>query len=226
MQALVVEDELKVANFVAKGLAEENFEVEIANDGKSGLDLAMKNEYSIIVLDLMLPEMDGLEVLRHLRADNNSTPVIVLTAKDETDDKVKGLDTGADDYLIKPFAFSELHARIRALLRRDSGLAVEKLQVANLLLDPVTRKVTRADKEIDLTQKEYALLEYFMRHAGTVLTRPHISEHVWGYNFDSFTNVIDVYVNFLRKKIDHGHENKLIQTVRGVGYVMKDSEAD
>ncbi|MER3425560.1 MAG: DNA-binding response regulator, partial [Nitrospiraceae bacterium] len=177
--------------------------------------------YDLIILDLMLPVMSGLDVLRSLRKEKIKTPVLILTARAQIDQKVKGLDAGADDYLTKPFAIEELLARVRALLRRGSGEPLGLLQVEDLILNPATREVVRGGQRIDLTAKEYALLEYFMRNAGRVLTRPMIAEHVWNLDFDTFTNVIDVYINYLRNKIDRGHERKLIHTVRGSGYVLR-----
>ncbi len=222
MRILVVEDEKKVASFIKRGLEEENFSVDVAYDGEEGLDLASSNPYDVILMDLMLPKKDGLSVIRELRERDIGTPVLCLTAKDSVEDIVEGLDTGSDDYLTKPFAFGELMARVRALLRRTSKDRGAEIFFADLRLDPVTHKVWRAEKEIDLTAKEYGLLEYFMRNPNVVLTRAMIAEHVWDYTFDSFTNIIDVYVNYLRKKIDRDFETKLIHTVRGVGYVLKE----
>ncbi len=222
MRILVVEDEKKVASFIKRGLEEENFSVDLAYDGEEGLDLASTNPYDVILMDLMLPKKDGLSVIRELREKDIGTPVLCLTAKDAVEDIVEGLDTGSDDYLTKPFAFGELMARVRALLRRTSKDRGAEIFFADLRLDPVTHKVWRAEKEIDLTAKEYGLLEYFMRNPNEVLTRAMIAEHVWDYTFDSFTNIIDVYVNYLRKKIDRDFETKLIHTVRGVGYVLKE----
>ena len=221
MRILVIEDEKKVATFIKKGLEEEHYAVDTAYDGEEGLYLAESNEYDLIVLDLMLPKIEGLEVLKRIRGKKNATPVLVLTAKNTVEDIVKGLDAGCDDYLTKPFAFVEFLARIRALLRRDNKEKEPILQIADLTLSLVTHKVTRQEKEIELTSKEYALLEYFMRNPDKVLTRTMISEHVWDYHFDSMTNVIDVYVNYLRKKIDKDFEPKLIHTLRGIGYMMK-----
>ncbi len=222
MRILVVEDEEKVASFIRKGLEEERYAVDVALDGEEGLELAELNPYDLIVLDLMLPGLDGFRFIQRLRAQGVHTPILVLTARDSVGDKVKGLDLGADDYLTKPFAFAELLARIRALLRRGAPQAPPVLQVADLTLDPAARRVSRAGKPIELTAKEFALLEYFMRHAGRVLTRTMILEHVWDQSFDSYTNVVDVYVNYLRKKVDQGFEPRLIHTVRGVGYVLRE----
>ncbi len=222
MRVLVVEDEKKVASFIKRGLEEENFAVDVAFDGEEGLYLAENNPYDVILMDLMLPKKDGLSVIKELREKEITTPVLCLTAKDAVEDIVSGLDTGSDDYLTKPFAFGELLARVKALVRRTNKDRGAEIHFADLRLDPVTHKVWRSDKEIDLTAKEYALLEYFMRNPNEVLTRSMIAEHVWDYTFDSFTNIIDVYVNYLRKKIDREFENKLIHTVRGVGYVLKE----
>ncbi|TAL12493.1 MAG: response regulator transcription factor [Nitrospirae bacterium] len=221
MRILVVEDEAKVASFVRRALEEESYAVDVCDDGAKGLELALAGCYDLIVLDLMLPGMPGLEVLKALRKEQVTAPVLILTARSELDQKVKGLDAGADDYLTKPFAIEELVARVRALLRRGTGEAAGVLQVGDLALNPATREVTRGGQRIELTAKEYALLEYLMRNAGRVLTRPMIAEHVWNQDFDTFTNVIDVYVNYLRNKIDRGQERKLIQTVRGSGYTLK-----
>ena len=221
MRLLLVEDEVKVASFIRRALEEETYAVDLASDGAEGLCRASSESYALIILDLMLPGMSGVEVLRQLRQQRIRTPVLVLTARSEVDQKVRGLDAGADDYLTKPFAVEELLARVRALLRRGSGDLVSVLQVDNLLLNPVTRQVTRGGRRIELTTKEYALLEYLMRNAGRVLTRPMIAEHVWNLDFDTFSNVIDVYVNYLRNKIDRGHERKLIHTVRGSGYSLR-----
>jgi len=221
MRILVIEDEKKVASFIKKGLEEEHYAVDTAYDGETGLYMADVNEYDLIVLDLMIPKIDGLEVLKRIRSNKNNVPILVLTAKDTVEDMVKGLDSGCDDYLTKPFNFVVFLARIRALLRREKIEKEPLLKIADLTLSPVTHKVTRRGKEIELTSKEYALLEYFMRNSDKVLTRTMISEHVWDYHFDSLTNVIDVYVNYLRRKIDKDFEPKLIHTIRGVGYIMK-----
>jgi heavy metal response regulator len=220
MRILVIEDEKKVASFIKKGLEEEHYAVDTAYDGETGLYMADVNEYDLIVLDLMIPKIDGLEVLKRIRSNKNNVPILVLTAKDTVEDIVKGLDSGCDDYLTKPFNFVVFLARIRALLRREKIEKEPLLKIADLTLSPVTHKVTRRGKEIELTSKEYALLEYFMRNPDKVLTRTMISEHVWDYHFDSLTNVIDVYVNYLRRKIDKDFEPKLIHTIRGVGYIL------
>lgn len=221
MRILVVEDEKKVASFVKKGLEEESYAVDVSYDGMEGGYLAETNPYDLIILDIMLPGKNGLAVLRELRDKGINIPILLLTAKGSVEDKVTGLNAGADDYLAKPFVFSELLARIRSLLRRG-GEKAPILKFADLTMDPVTRKVTRGEVDIELTSKEYALLEYLMRRPNQVLTRTMISEHVWESDFDTFTNVIDVYVNYLRNKIDKGFDKKLIQTVRGVGYILKE----
>jgi heavy metal response regulator len=222
LRILIVEDDKKVAGFIKKGLEEETYAVDVAVDGEEGLYHAEQDQYDLVILDLMLPKMDGLQVMTRLRKAKIQTPILLLTAKDSVEDKVTGLNQGADDYLTKPFAFSELLARVRVLLRRGKAEAKTVLQVGNLALDLVSHKVQRDGREIDLTGKEYSLLEYFMRNQGKVLTRTMIAEHVWDYNFDTFTNVIDVYINHLRKKIDKGHSQKLLHTLRGVGYVMRE----
>ncbi len=220
----MVEDEKKVASFLKKGLEEEYYAVDCAYDGEEALFMVEANDYDLILLDIMLPKLNGLEVLKGVRQRGVTIPVLMLTAKDSVEDVVKGLDAGGDDYLTKPFAFAELLARVRALLRRKERGAAGELRVADLVLDPATHMVRRGEQEIDLTAKEYALLEYLMRHANRVVTRTMISEHVWDYHFDPMTNVIDVYVNHLRKKIDLDSSQQLIHTVRGVGYVLQDKE--
>lgn len=222
MRVLIVEDEKKISDFIKRGLREEGYSVDSAYDGEEGHFLATTGEYDLIVLDIMLPGIDGISLCRKLREEKIVTPIMMLTAKDSVKDKVKGLDSGADDYLIKPFAFEEFLARIRALLRKRDSTAVTKMQIMDLVLDLMTHKVTRSGKEIELTTKEYALLEYLMRNAGAVVTRTMISEHVWDVNFDTYTNVIDVYINYLRNKIDKGHKYKLIHTLRGRGYTLKE----
>ena len=222
MRLLVIEDEQKVANFIRQGLEEEGYAVDHAADGASGLQIGLEGLHDVIVLDVMLPRLDGLSVLQQLRQANVATPVLLLTVRATIEDKVLGLDAGADDYLTKPFAFEEFVARVRALLRRRAETTPPILQVADLALDPARRVVSRGARKIDLTPREFALLDYFMRNPDRVLTRTMIANRVWDYTFDTTTNVIDVYVNYLRKKIDSGHDSKLIHTVRGVGYVMKE----
>jgi heavy metal response regulator len=221
MRILVIEDEKKVASFIKRGLEEAGYSVDIAADGEEGLYLAEIDDYDLMILDLILPRKSGLEVCKELREQRISIPILILSARDSVEDKVAGLDMGADDYLTKPFAFSELLARVRALLRRGETMTPVKLQVADLVMDTVTHEVTRSGKEIKLTGKEYSLLEYFMMNPGKVLTRTMLSEHVWDYTFDTFSNVIDVYINYLRNKVDRDFKPRLIHTVRGVGYVMK-----
>jgi DNA-binding response OmpR family regulator len=225
MRILVVEDEKKVASFICRGLEAERWEVEVVHDGPGGLRRARSGDVDLVVLDVMLPGMDGLEVLRALRASGATVPVLLLTARAATADKVTGLDLGADDYLTKPFEFEELLARVRALLRRGGATLPPRLQLADLTLDPATREVRRGERRLELTAREYALLEFFLRNPGRVLSRPLIAQHVWGARFDTLTNVIDVYVNYLRRKIDTGDEPKLLHTVRGAGYVLREPEA-
>lgn len=221
MRILIVEDEKKIASFIERGLKEEFFTVDLAHDGDNALFLAEINSYDAIVLDIMLPCKDGISVCRELRSKKNDTPILMLSAKDELKDKVKGLDAGADDYLTKPFAFEEFLARLHALLRRNRQDKVTTIKVADLELNQLTHKLTRQGKEIILTSKEYSLLEYLMLNANSVVTRTMISEHVWNEDFDSFTNVIDVHINYLRNKIDKGFKKKLIHTLRGTGYILK-----
>lgn len=221
MRLLAVEDDKKIATFIKRGLKEEGFAVDVAYDGEEGDFLAATNDYDLILLDVMLPKMDGIALCKKFRKNNITTPIMMLTAKDDVKDRVNGLDSGADDYLTKPFAFEELLARVRAHLRKKDAQAPSCYQVDDLTLNLLTHKVYRADKEIILTAKEYMLLKFLMHHAGTTVTRTMISEHVWDVHFDVSTNIIDVYVNYLRSKIDNGHEKKLIHTVRGYGYVLK-----
>ncbi|HNU72402.1 MAG TPA: heavy metal response regulator transcription factor [Thermodesulfobacteriota bacterium] len=221
MRILLVEDDTSVARFVAKGLIESSFSVDVAYNGEDGLHLASEEHYDLIILDIMLPAMNGDEILRQLRRQKITTPIIFLSAKDSIRDIVEGLDLGADDYLVKPFSFHELLARVRALLRRGRTVSSAVLQVADLSLNQLTREVRRGNVMIELTPKEFALLEYLMSNAGEVLTRTMISEHVWNYDFDSMTNIIDVHINHLRTKVDKSFEPKLIHTVKGVGYVLK-----
>jgi heavy metal response regulator len=222
VRILIVEDEKKVARFIQQGLEEEHYSVDVAHDGEKGQLMAETQDYDLLIVDVMLPKKNGLELTRSMRAQKNTTPILVLTAKTTTEDKVAGLDSGADDYLTKPFAFAELLARVRSLLRRGSQEKTTILSIADLELDTVTHKAKRDARIIELTAKEYSLLEYFLRNKDRVLSRTIISEHIWDYNFDTGTNLVDVYVNHLRSKIDTGFERKLIHTIRGVGYVMKE----
>jgi heavy metal response regulator len=225
MRILVVEDDRKVAQFVRQGLCEEGHAVEIAKDGLEALDFAFTEPaYDLIVLDVMLPGEDGFGVLKALRSRKLAVPVLMLTARDSVSDKVAGLDLGADDYLTKPFAFEEFLARVRALLRRRDTDRAPVLRLDDLTVDPATRRVARGERRIELTARQYALLEYFLRNAGRVLTRQMIAQHVWGLDFDAESNVIDVYVGYLRRKIDCDHERRLLHTVRGAGYVLQAEE--
>ena len=224
MRILVVEDHQSVARFIVKGLREEGYAVDTAGDGKEAVTLARLAEYDVIVLDVNLPEMNGFEVVARLRKLGIATPVLMLTVRDGIEDRVHGLDAGADDYLTKPFAFAELLARIRALLRRSSASPPAALRLADLTLDPVTREVTRGGAKIVLTNREYGLLEFLLRNQGRILTRTTIIEHVWDMHFDSDTNLVDVYIRHLRAKLDEGYPVKLIHTVRGVGYVLREGE--
>ena len=218
---LIVEDEVPIADFVRRGLLLEDYAVEVAYDGYEGLEKALNNSPNLIILDIMLPGIDGLEVCRLVRRQSD-VPIIMLTAKDAVPDRVAGLEAGADDYLVKPFAFDELVARIRALLRRHRPTTSEELRFAGLRLNPATREVYRDDRPIDLTAKEYDLLELFMRHPRQVLTRDAIYDQVWGYDFGGESNIIDVYIRYLRSKLEAEGEPRLIQTVRGVGYALRE----
>ena len=221
MKILVVEDDRTVGQYVKRGLEEQRYHADLVDDGMEGLRLASGGRYDLIVLDLRLPEMNGLEVLRTLRDRGNTTPVLVLTAQDAVDFKVQALRAGADDYVTKPFAFEELLARVEALGRRPKEIRAPLLRVGDLELDMATREVKRAGEPIDLTPKEYTVLEYLLRHAGKVMSRTLITEYAWDYHFDPGTNIVDVVINRLRKKVDSGHAQKLVHTVRGVGYVVK-----
>ncbi len=222
MRILLVEDEERIASFVARGLKEAHYVVDTAGDGEKGLFMAEVNEFDLIILDILLPKKDGISICRELRGKGIDTPILMLSAKDSADDKVRGLNFGADDYLAKPFVFKELLARVQALLRRKIPNKGGVLVIGGLELNQLTHKVTRQGKEIELTSKEYALLEYMMLNPGKVITRTMISEHVWHESFDSFTNVIDVYMNYLRNKIDKGFKKALIHTIRGSGYIFKE----
>lgn len=221
MRVLVIEDEQKMADLIKRGLEEEGMEVETAYDGEAGAAAAKTGNHDLILLDLGLPGRDGMEVMRDLRESGLATPILILTAQDSTEMKVSGLDTGADDYITKPFAFAELLARIRALLRRTHTEDTTKLQIGDLILNLINRRASRAGNEVQLTNKEFSLLEFFMRHPDEILSRETLSEKVWEETFDTLTNVIDVYINYLRNKVDRNYEPKLIHTVRGVGYMFK-----
>ena len=222
MRILVVEDDKKIASFVIKGLREAGFAVDQAGDGQNGLALALSEPYDAAVMDVMLPKLDGLSVIQAMRQQKIFTPVIILSAKRSVDDRIKGLQSGGDDYLIKPFSFAELLARVYALLRRSGqGTEPTRFVAGDLSMDLLTREVARSGKKIELQPRELALLEYLMRNSGRVLSKTMIMEHVWGYDFDPQTNVVDVLVSRLRAKVDRDFENKLIQTQRGIGYVVK-----
>src|SRR6185312_12006440 len=224
MRLLLIEDEEKVASFVQRGLAAERFAVDIARDGVAGLELAQSYDYDLVILDLLLPALDGTEVLRKIRRSDSQVPILILTARDGVQDKVTHFEAGADDYLTKPFAFAELLVRIKALLRRGATRQETVLRVADIELERLSQQVRRGGKRIELTSKEYSLLEYMMANAGRVLSRTMIIEHVWDQSFDGATNIVDVYVRHLRDKVDEGRDDNLIRTVRGVGYVISDEK--
>jgi DNA-binding response OmpR family regulator len=222
MTVLIIEDEIKVAHFIKRSLEQENYLTDVAYDGEDGLNKAEINDYSVIILDIKLPKLDGLSVCRRLREQNIHTPIIMLTACEKIEERINGLDAGADDYLVKPFSFSELLARLRALLRREKTIRPAKLQVGDLTLDPSRHEVRRGGKEIHLTKKEYRILHYMMGRPAQVCTRTMLGEHIWGYNYSHESNVIDVSISALRKKVDSGFRKKLIHTVREVGYKIQD----
>jgi len=223
MRILLVEDDKGIVRFVRKGLLENSFSVDVAANGEEGLNAVLHMKYDLVVLDILLPKMDGREVLKRIRSTDVQTPVVFLTAKDSEGDIVHGLNLGADDYLTKPFSFNELLARIQAILRRERVVNLSsRFQVSNLILEPDGHRVFREKTKIELTPKEYALLEFFMRHPGEIITRTMISEKVWDVHFDTSTNIIDVHVSHLRNKIDKDFEPKLLHTVKGVGYVLED----
>ncbi len=224
MRILIVEDEKKVASFIKKGLEEEYFAVDTAFDGREGLRLITSEEYDIIIMDIMLPYLDGISLIKEIRNRKILVPVLMLTVKDSLKDKVEGLDAGADDYLTKPFAFEELLARLRALLRRNENSKSTKLRAGDLVLDLQSHKVIRNNQEIILTPKEYSILEYLMRNSNKVISRTKLIEHVYDYHFDTETNIIDVYINKVRTKIDNNFDKPLIHTIRGIGYILKDSD--
>lgn len=221
MRILVVEDEHRIARAIKEGLEQESYAVDVEFDGESGYGAASAEAYDLIILDVMMPGMDGYEVCKRLRADNNHTPIIMLTAKDQSKDVVRGLDTGADDYLAKPFAFEVLLARVRALLRRPAQALGETLQVGDLVLDTITKRVTRADKPIHLSSKEYALLEYLMRNQGRILSKNNIISHVWDFDADILPNTVEVFMAYLRNKVDKPFKQPLLHTVRGFGYKIE-----
>jgi len=223
MRVLVVEDEPGIAQFIRQGLREAGYAVDVAHDGQEGLDYAYVAEYDVLVLDILLPKLDGLHVLRVLRDRGIKSPVLLLTAKDTVEDRVRGLDSGADDYLVKPFAFPELVARLRALLRRPPLQIDPVLHLGDLAMDTARREVRRGGRLIELSPREFTLLEYFMRHPRHVLTRTQLAEHVWNFDFFNDSNVVDVYIGYLRRKIDRGSDRPLLQTVRGVGYRLSDA---
>jgi DNA-binding response OmpR family regulator len=220
MRILIAEDDAALASFIRQGLESEHYAVDVCSDGEQARNLAVEFDYDLVMLDLTLPKLDGLSILRQVRTRKSSVPILVLTGRTKVEDRVQALDLGADDYLLKPFSFSELSARIRALLRRSHLPAESVLTVADLKLDRVERRVERAGQRIELTSKEFALLEYLMRNAGRRITRAMIIEHVWNLSFDTSTNVVDVYINYLRRKVDQGFGNPLIHTIRGVGYEL------
>ncbi len=224
MKILVIEDEKKVANFIKQALVAELYSVDLANDGERGLEMLLSSEYDLLILDIMLPKMDGYTILQELRKQNYTLPVLVLTARDSVTDKVKGLDLGADDYLCKPFVLEELFARIRSLLRRQNVEKSNILKLDNLELDTISHTAKRGEKKIELTAREYELLDFLLRNKNRVLNRSVIAQHVWEYNFDVESNIVDVYINRLRNKIDDGTANKLIHSIKGVGYIMKIEE--
>jgi len=221
MRILVIDDDRRLCAVIKRGLLEEAYSVDLAYDGEEGEYLAEVNSYDLIILDIMLPNKDGIEVCHELRAKKIDTPILMLTAKDTVEDRVRGLDTGADDYLIKPFAFNELLARVRALLRREGMSKSPEFRAGDLTLNTLTRQIWRGQRPIELTTKEYVIMEYFMRHPNVVVTRTMIEEHAWDYDFDSLSNLVDVYIRRLRRKIDNEGEDSMIQTVRGAGYRLK-----
>jgi two-component system, OmpR family, response regulator len=220
MRLLIVEDEPKMARVLRRGLEEEGYAIDMSADGVDALHMATENEYDAVILDVMLPELDGVEVCRQMRERGRWAPVLMLTAKDAITDRVRGLDSGADDYLTKPFSFDELLARLRSLVRRGVRERPVVIRVGPLTMDPARRRVRHSGTDVQLSAKEYALLEYFMRHPGEVLSRTRILEHVWDYNYDGGSNVVDVYVRYLRKKIDEPFGTSLLRTIRGAGYVL------
>lgn len=224
MRILVVEDELSLQAITIKRLEQEGYSVDSCGDGQEAQDYIQLGGYDCIILDIMLPKKDGLSVLREMRDEGDLTPVLLLTAKDSIHDRVTGLDAGADDYLIKPFSFDELSARVRSLFRRQGESKSVVFEIADLSMDTIAHSVKRGDKNIDLTAKEYSMLEYFLRNPRRVLTRSQIIEHIWNFDFDCDSNIVDVYIRYLRRKIDNDFEKKLLHTVRGIGYVLREEE--
>ena len=222
MRLLVVEDEENLRTVIRKRLTKEGYRVDACADGQEALDYMAVSPYDTVILDIMMPKMSGMEVLKKMRAGGDQTPVLFLTAKDGIEDRVKGLDSGADDYLVKPFAFEELLARIRVMIRRQSDSASDEMTLADLTVDAGKHSVTRGGKAIELSAKEFAVLEYLMRHQGQVLSREQIEQHVWDFDYEGGSNMVDVYIRYLRRKLDEGYEKKLIHTVRGAGYVMRE----
>ena len=224
MNILVIEDEAKVASFLRRGLQQSGYEIDIAADGEEGYEKIRSNSYDLVLLDLMLPKVSGFDLIPKIRECRPGVPIIAVTAKASVEDRVRGLNLGCDDYLIKPFSFAELLARIQVQVRRGAPSAAMELRAADLVLNPLKRKVTRGGKTIDLSNKEFSLLEYLLRNKDQIVTRNMIVEHVWDASFDSFTNVVDVYINYLRNKVDRDFEPRLIQTVRGVGYTLREKQ--
>lgn len=224
MRLLVVEDEIHLQNIVKKRLQKAGYSVDACGDGRDALDYLSAASYDAVILDIMLPGMSGTEVLKTIRRQGSHVPVLFLTARDGIEDRVEGLDCGADDYLVKPFAFEELLARIRVMLRRNTGVSTDELVLADLRLDVGSRTVTRGGRRIELSAKEFSVLEYLMRNKGRVLSREQIEQHVWDFDYEGGSNMVDVYIRYLRKKLDEGYEKKLIHTVRGAGYVMREPQ--
>jgi len=221
MRILVVDDDRRLCGIIKRGLLEETYAVDVAYDGEEGQYMAEVNPYDLIILDIMMPKKDGIEMCQELRAKRINTPILMLTARDAVEDRVRGLDAGADDYMVKPFSFNELLARVRALLRRETITKSPEIKLGDLVLNTLTREVRRRDRTIELTTKEYVILEYFMRHPNVVVTRTMLEEHAWNYDFDSMSNLIDVYIRRLRRKLDDENGESLLQTVRGAGYRLK-----
>lgn len=222
MRILVVDDDRRLCSVVRRGLTEEAYAVDVAYDGEEGEYLAEVNPYDLVILDIMMPKKDGIEVCEELRAKRINTPILMLTARDAVEDRVRGLDAGADDYMVKPFSFNELLARVRALLRREAMTKSPEIKLGDLVLNTLTREVRRGNRTVELTTKEYVILEYFMRHPNVVVTRTMLEEHAWDYDFDSMSNLVDVYIRRLRRKLDDDEKESLLQTVRGAGYRLRE----